>query len=574
MTSGLFRLKDWFILGPMGAIAFALGVVGFLSCGHCGVTSLGDAALDAFGLIRGTGHYVPGTDPIELVIAQYLLPAVAIFGGAKLFLVNLRRDMRVALARRSRDHIIVCGLDDNARQIVESLREAGKTTIAIAPDGESANALACERIGATVLAANPQRRNILELANLKRAEAIVAVTGSDAQNLEIGLLAAEMAKGRSGAPLKIVAETRSNWLIDNLRAHRTAVLGGEGVEFQVFSIRDNSARALTRSDAFERAFARAGDRPRLAMAGFGDVAMDIVRHAIGSNFALPGVRLSVTVFSRDVTASRALFKSRWPGLEAEADFDFHASTFAPGDADVWAEVEKTLAENRADAVAVSLGTDDETLRTALLFRDVLDRLEQSATPVFVRLGEQRKLGAFLRRLEAYPDLPDRLVPFGDLHELTAPAILLDQEHDRMARAAHEAYLKSVSRTESSPANVAWSRLPERFKASNRAFADHIPAALRTAGFKLARGSAHSPPLDAATLDTLARAEHWRWCIEQRSQGWSFGEKRSEVLKHSPLITEWEKLPEEARALNREMAARIPEIVQAAGFEIRKAGANP
>ena len=144
----------------------------------------------------------------------------------------------------------------------------------------------------------------------------------------------------------------------------------------------------------------------------------------------------------------------------------------------------------------------------------------------------------------------------------------------MARAAHEAYLKSVSRTESSPANVGWARLPERFKASNRAFADHIPAALRTAGFKLARGSAHSPPLDAATLDTLARAEHWRWCIEQRSQGWSFGEKRSEVLKHSPLITEWEKLPEEARALNREMAARIPEIVQAAGFEIRKAGANP
>lgn len=573
MFANLFRSRDWFILGPLGLAAVALGYWGFLDCGvsrPCHVVSHADAFFRAISLLRLSGNYVLGADPWQLVVAQFALPGLALLGGAKLLLVNLRRDVRVALAHRARNHIIVCGLGETGRSVVENLVEAGRTVVAITLKADDPNALACEQLGVAVLTGNAAQAGMLTLAGIGRAEAVVMTTASDAQNLEIGLRAGEILDGAAGGnPVRLLAEMRSDWLHHKLAGHRTAVLGLKAAEMQIFNIYVNSARALLGSPAFDRAFLEQAPRPHIVLAGFGSAGNDIVRQAIESSFAVPGVRLSVTVFDEAARDAEALFRLRGAGLTKLADFTFCPCTFAVDDAAAWLGIEQQLAKLRADMVVVALSDDEGSLHTALEFRGHLDRLGQLATPVFVRLRQQHKLGEFLRQIESRPLLPDRLVSFGDLKQLTSPQVLLGSALDHLARATHAAYLETIGPNDDSPAAVPWERLPQRYKLSNRAFADHIAVELRTAGYSLAPGDGPSARFDGETIESLARTEHWRWCIEQWAADWTYAPKRDDILRRHPMLRDWNDITESERDENRNLVRRIPAIARKAGFVLAR-----
>jgi hypothetical protein len=575
--SGLFRLKDWYIMLPLGAAALALGVWGFASCHQTGasvgvlgwVGVLGEAMAKTIGLIflRGLGGDKCIDTRPQLAIAQFMLPAIALVGGAKLFLVNLRRDMRVALAQRARDHVIVCGLGDTGRTVVESLSDAGRTVVAITLDLNDPNAFACERLGVAVLTADAAQPSILRHAGVEHASAIVTTTGSDAKNLEIGLRAAEALAGRQRTPIKVLAEMRSGWLMDRLLSHRTAVLSSPGVDFQIINLQVNAARALLRSPAFERTFGGAPARssPHIVVAGFGEVATEFIRRAICSNFALEGVQARITVFDEHAAQTEASLRLQAPGVLELAKFTFESRHFGADDVATTAGIEALLSAGEVNAVLVARDEDEDALHTAFHFRTALDNHDRLAVPVFVRLKEQHKLGGFLRQVESHPLLPDRLSPFGDLRDLTAPGMLLDGALDRTARAVQEVYLAHQKPGATSPANVPWERLPEIFKSSNRDVADHIAAELRSAGYRLApAGAAAAVDLDENAIETLARAEHWRWLLERRAAGWMFAEERNDALKRTPALKDWDDIDEPTRDFDRAFARQIVQIVAKTG----------
>src|SRR5262249_30325100 len=127
------------------------------------------------------------SSPWQLVVAQIWLPALFLIGGAKLVLANLRRDFRVALARRQASHTIVCGLGDTGRQIVENLCAARERVVAVTLDDTEPNAVACERLGVAVLKGDASQIGMLRLAGLLRADTVVITCGSDTINIEIAL---------------------------------------------------------------------------------------------------------------------------------------------------------------------------------------------------------------------------------------------------------------------------------------------------------------------------------------------------------------------------------------------------
>jgi hypothetical protein len=565
--------SQWFILVPLAVLAVALGYWGFLECDPsrpCHAISQADALLRAINLLRLSGNYSLGPDPWQLVVAQFALPAIALFGGVKLLMTNLRRDVRVVLAKRARGHVIVCGLGETGRSVVTGLVEAKRGVVAITLSPDDPNTLACEQMGVPVLNGDAAQASVLALAGLRHADAVVMTTGSDALNLEIGLRAGEsLAEFRRGDAVQLLPEMRSDWLRDILVGHRTAVLGRASAEMQLFNLYVNSARALLNSRAFGRSFLEQGPRPHIVLAGFGNTGNDIARQAIESSFALPGVRLTVTVFDEKARAAEELFKLRNAGLNSLADFTFNDCTFALDDAAVWQSIEKQFAQLRADMVVVALPDDEFTLHTALQFRACLDRLGQLATPVFARLRQQHKLGEFLRKVESHPLLPDRLVSFGDLKQLTSPRVLLGAALDHLARATHEAYLETIGPSDKSPAAVPWSDLPQRFKMSNRAFADHIAVKLGAVGYKLVPGDTTVPAFDDATIETLARAEHWRWCVEQWAADWRYAPRRDDVRRLHPMLRDWADITEAERNGNRDLVRRIPAIVRKAGLTLKR-----
>jgi hypothetical protein len=421
-----------------------------------------------------------------------------------------------------------------------------------------------------VLKSDAAARNILRHAGIARANAIVTTTGSDAKNLEIGLQAAGMSTYRRRAPFKVVVEMRSGWLLDRLRGHGAA-LGSSGVDVQLFNLHADTARALLRSSSFLRTFAGrpSGYTPRLIVAGFDEFAANFIQRTICSNFAVPGIEPWITIFDENAADAEGLLRQRTPGIVELANFSFQTCNFGARDPTTQPNIELYLASNHVDAVVVALADDDDALFAALQFRAALDKQGNVQVPVFVRLEEQRKLGDLLQRVEGHPLLPDRLVPFGDLRERTAPGVLFEGELDKMARAVHEVYLASGDQSRASPSDVPWERLPERLKSSNRNLADNIPIALGTAGYRVVPVAAGEATFDAETIETLARAEHWRWLIERRAEGWSYAVERSDNLEQSPELEGWEEMDEGERELERARARALPAIIAKIGQSVER-----
>lgn len=108
------------------------------------------------------------------------------------FVVSER--FRLVLGRQGipdRGHVVVVGLGNVGYRTVQQLRHAG---IAVAAVERAADAefVAAVQVHAPVVAGDARSRSLLAEAGVERASALVAVTGDDATNLSVALLAREM----------------------------------------------------------------------------------------------------------------------------------------------------------------------------------------------------------------------------------------------------------------------------------------------------------------------------------------------------------------------------------------------
>ncbi len=593
--SGLLRVRDLHVFLIIG-----LGIAVFLiwwaawGCGatDCGKETVGERLEKLIVIVPGLGSKNSGTGssagamPFQLYAMQGLLWLLAVFGVVRVGVVNLRRDIRVILARMRRGHVIVCGLGETGREIAENLRWRKGGIVAITLDTDEPNAAALELLKVPILKADATRFGVLGLAGLRHAAGVVVSTGSDATNLEVALrvegeLAADRARllprirgwiaGSDAArPLFVLPEVRSAWLLDLLHTHPTTRLGSETIETRPFDLYASAARQLLATAPFHRPLPQ-GTQPHILLAGLGEMGTQIVLQAVCANYAVPGRHLAVTVLDKEEEAAAAGPAARFPGLRDLIDLDFVKAAFWADKPETWNEawglVDETL-ERQVDgrvtvAAIVSLSEDKDSLHTALQLRRRLDRLGRLGTPIFVRVRQQRALGEFASQLDGDKTLFGRLVPFGDLASLTEPEQLIGQSQDQFARALHEAYLATRKPgARPSPAAVPWPQLSEWYKQSNRATADHLPTKLGLVGMRTVSGARTPAEFDPTELELMAVAEHERWWIERKVLGWTPG-RRDDMRRTHPNMTSWGELDEDTRQYDRSMVrasrANLPTI---------------
>lgn len=113
----------------------------------------------------------------------------------------------------------------------------------------------------------------------------------------------------------------------------------------------------------------------------------------------------------------------------------------------------------------------------------------------------------------------------------------------------------------------WDELPEEFKESNRAQARQIGEKL--AGIGCLMVPAFDPTLAFTfsddELQLLARLEHDRWMRERTAQGFELGPARHGRVR--PDLVPWERLSDEARAMNLQAVRRIPDLLARVGFQV-------
>ena len=396
----MFKNRDWFVLGLVGGVALLLAYWGFSRC--IGVDCAPEPAWKLFEkslhLVQGRGSFSIGSDPWQLVVAQYLVPGVAVLAAAKLFLLSLRRDLRVAFARKSSNHTVVCGLSETGRHIVENLRNAGERVVAIDLDSDTPAAAACAQAGVPVLKGDATSAKILRLAGAHRAKAIVATTGSDSTNLEISLRANDLESARH---LVVLPELRASWLRHTITNHQRAALGSAQVEVRPFNTSHNSARLLYRSSALARrrtSFAFAP--PRILLLGLGETGEAVVEQGLRTAFAVPGELPEFLVVDEKASARLGSCETRLPGLSQVAAMTCFDHTLS-SDPHSWTVLNDLVAAERLDAVVVAIGGDELNLSVASHIRSRLDRDKQLTTPVFVEVRQIRRLGEFTSRTRAH-----------------------------------------------------------------------------------------------------------------------------------------------------------------------------
>ena len=276
----MYKHIDNIFLAIVALLALVLGFWGFSICGDaCGAVTWAQRLIDTLNLVRGAYRFTPGNQPWQLVVAQFAVPGVALLTAARLFLAGMRRDFRVALARRKLNHTIVCGLGDAGMQIAQNLCDAGQEVVAIDLANDSLNALACEQNGVPVLKGDARNPQILKAAGIRRSRAVIVCTGNDAENMDVALRMEEFISKHSynqSRKFLILVEQRNDWLYSKLLNHDKKPLGSANVDFSLFNPYANAARILVRSLRLPPSPEFAA--PTFVVVGFGSMGREATLH--------------------------------------------------------------------------------------------------------------------------------------------------------------------------------------------------------------------------------------------------------------------------------------------------------
>jgi hypothetical protein len=531
----------------------------FLEALHCLIASIG--------LLRLYDLFQPGIDPWQLVVAQIAVPGIALLSAAQLFLSGVRKNFRTALARRKSDHSIVCGIGDVGMQVIQNLRAAHYSVVAVDLLGDSPYAATCEKAGVPVLQGDAKNPHVLLAAGIRRAQTAIVCTGSDSENMDIALqidaIHAQPRYLKSGR-IQVLAELRNDWMHKRLIASDKRSLGSGHVDLLLFNSFNAAARMLTKrlhlppSPEFEaRTF---------VLVGFGAYGREIALHLIRSSPVALGQMLKIIVFDQDADAAREKFSVTNPTATEMAALEFVTASVTPGSPDLARMIEAKLeSAGPLLGVALALGDDEVSLCAALEMRSLLDRNGHLHVPIYVRLEYYRRLGELVRSIENISSFIDRLQIFGTLEETLSPEVLFGSQLDAFAQALHEDYRQRAQDTLNPQANVPFRELPEFMKMSNRWRADHTPLLLELAGLHLAR-DVRSPVVFALSeeqVELLAQLEHRRYSIERRLVDIRFGSAQRQGAR----MPQWNDLNDEQKNWERKEIVRLPEILAGLGIEL-------
>jgi Kef-type K+ transport systems, predicted NAD-binding component len=496
-----------------------------------------------------------GPLPATLEFARFAAPAVTVYtvvDGARLLLSS---EMRRIRARKSKDHVVVCGSGTATMALVERLRKSAGRIVVISSGHDTAWA------DRKVMHVTGDARNpaTLRAAGVHRARKLYACEADSSTNTAIALAAHALSRRSGASPLATYALIPDPELCAALRARRLSLPQESRLRLDFFNLDELAARVLLDRHPLENA------RPVVVMGldAFGRALL--VEAARRRRIKPPREpRLPITVVDENATVIVKRLCRRF-------EFISEACTLTPIDAcpDDPRLVDR-LAEVSPQRVFICYADQDLALKTAL----TSPRL-WSCGPgsLVVRVEEAATFGRAFRDVRLLEGIAGALHVFSINDEACDPELIAEDLVETLARAIHEHYLeKSIARRETAVSNasaIPWEMLPEELKAANRAQAEDIGRKLASIGCAIAPRV--DPDLEFAFTDDeveqLAIVEHDRWVRRLLKAGWERGPLRDPDERRHPDLDSWHNLSETAKDKDRDAVRNLPGILSAAGFQI-------
>jgi len=70
------------------------------------------------------------------------------------------------------------------------------------------------------------------------------------------------------------------------------------------------------------------------------------------------------------------------------------------------------------------------------------------------------------------------------------------------------------------------------------------------------------------IEKVAENTHEIWAQQRIKDGWTYGERRDDVIKKHPCLVPYEELPESEKVYDRNMAKEALKCILSRGYELR------
>ncbi|HUZ13550.1 MAG TPA: RyR domain-containing protein [Caulobacteraceae bacterium] len=475
--------------------------------------------------------------------------AGVVFSGLVALGALLRQHLATALARWTKQAVVVIGADAVAVAAFERARRGRRSALWLgAPGFDSAS------FTAIALAWPPSDRARAVFDHAGGADHVLIAAEKDAEALAFARSARAAAPG-----------ARITVLMRDVRLAEDAAAALNDARTRVLSRAALAARALALAHSPFRIARDLGHaRIHALIVGFGQtgqaIARDLIVNCRTTYLDLP----RLTIVDPAAGALEGVLRVRAPEIDACAQIrciegEIGGLAVRPGPEALAAAVAEA---GPITAAYVCLATDTEALAAVSVLQSLLRALDLEAPPIFVRLGEASPIAA-----PAGDRGPGAPTAFGDLATILEASEFLADAPDAAARDFNEAYRASLApERRDDPLNRSarpWDGLDETYRQANRDAVAHVPAKLASAGVDPARWTGLAAGLPrlapgerlyrtAAELEALAELEHERWLAQRRMDGWrrTPTAAKDEARRLHPSLIPYAELSEALKEFDR------------------------